>query len=118
MVLTTRNLNCSGFLRVDESLIYKPHHSDPDRTQVNQKMAVTVNLPAFTDYCERAFLSAYQTNALKGRTGLEWVIDQLGNQLKREYTDLSSRVHQVSSEVHEFSDKLFSGRSFNSANSS
>lgn len=65
MVLTTRNLNGSSFLRVDEKLTYMPHKTNPKQTILLQEAIVTVNLPAFTDYCEKAFLNTYQTNAIK-----------------------------------------------------
>jgi hypothetical protein len=82
---------------------------------LKQEASVSVNLPAFTDYCEKAFMSVYQTNALKvriartllmfiyfqGRSGVEWVIDHL----KREYNEFSNKV---SSEVAEMTDKVMS----------
>ncbi|KAI1731661.1 PRELI-like family domain-containing protein [Ditylenchus destructor] len=103
MVLNTRNLNCSSFLHVDERLIYSPSQSDPSKTQLKQEVAVSVNLPAFTDSCEKMFLNTYANNAMKGRNGLEWVIDQL----KREYNEISSKV---SSEVHGFSSKFLNSK--------
>jgi len=115
MVLFTRNLNCSGFLRVDERLVYKPHESDREKTVLKQEMSVEVDLPAFTGYCEQSFLNSYQSNAEKGRKGMEWVIDQmkLG---AREYAGITSKV---SSEVHDLSDKLLScTNAFSSAKSS
>uniref|UniRef100_A0AC34Q742 PRELI/MSF1 domain-containing protein n=2 Tax=Panagrolaimus sp. JU765 TaxID=591449 RepID=A0AC34Q742_9BILA len=88
MVLTTRNLNASSFLRVDEKLTYLPDPQHPGKTILKQEAMVNVNLPAFTDYCEKAFLHTYQTNALKGRKGVEWVIDNI----KREYNEISAKV--------------------------
>lgn len=99
MTLATRNLNALGFLRVDEKLVYTPDPANPYRTLLKQEAAVVVSLPAFTDYCEKAFLTAYQTNAVKGRKGVEWVIDHL----KREYQELSNKV---SHEMHDFSGKV------------
>lgn len=88
MTLVTRNLNGSSFLRVDEKLTYTPDPTNRNRTILKQEAAVTVNLPAFTDYCENSFLNTYSSNALKGPKGIEWVIDQI----KREYTGFSSKV--------------------------
>jgi hypothetical protein len=95
MVLTTRNLNAASFLRVDEVLIYSPDPSNPKKTILKQEATVNVNLPAFTDYCEKTFLNTYQTNALKGRKGLEYVIDHI----KREYVEISAKV---SAEMQDF----------------
>lgn len=86
-------------MRVDERLTYTPDPNDATRTMLKQEAIVAVNLPAFADYCEKAFLGVYQSNALKGRNGVEWVIDQL----KREYNEISAKV---SSEVHDLSDKV------------
>ncbi|ULU13984.1 hypothetical protein L5515_002556 [Caenorhabditis briggsae] len=97
--LTTRNLNGSSFLRVDEKLTYKPDQEDPNKTVLKQDVIVTITLPAFADYCEKTFLSIYSQNASKGRQGVEWVIDNL----KKEYEEISKKV---SSEVHEMSEKM------------
>ncbi|VBB27902.1 unnamed protein product [Acanthocheilonema viteae] len=69
-------MNAGRFLRVDERLLYKPDPYNEDRTILQQKASVNVDLPAFADYCEKMFLNIYETNAEKGRKGLEWVIDQ------------------------------------------
>ncbi|VDK71564.1 unnamed protein product, partial [Anisakis simplex] len=106
LTLTTRNLNGSSFLKVDEKLTYAPdpensqswllqvvvsanhckttfmamkrkkkcvltgisHNDSSDkglnnfRTILRQEAAVTVSLPAFTDYCEKTFLNVYECN--------------------------------------------------------
>jgi hypothetical protein len=95
MVLTTRNLNALSFLRVDEKLTYKPDPSNPGNTILTQEAVVNVNLPVWVDYCEKTFLNTYQTNALKGRKGVEWVIDNI----KREYQEISDKV---TSEMQDF----------------
>ncbi|KAK6031255.1 PRELI-like family protein [Ostertagia ostertagi] len=100
MALTTRNLNGSHFLRVDEKLTYTPLPDDPSKTILKQEAIVTITLPAFADYCEKTFIGVYSSNAAKGRKGVEWVIDQL----KKEYTDISSKI---SAEVHEMQEKVF-----------
>ncbi|KHJ92064.1 PRELI-like family protein [Oesophagostomum dentatum] len=99
MSLTTRNLNGSSFLRVDEKLTYTPLPEDPSKTILKQEAIVTITLPAFVDYCEKAFIGVYSTNAAKGRKGVEWVIDQL----KNEYTDISTKV---SAEVQGMQEKV------------
>lgn len=79
MTLITRNMNAGRFLRVDERLQYQPDPYNEDRTILRQEATVKVDLPAFADYCEKTFLNIYETNAEKGRKGLEWVIDQFNN---------------------------------------
>ncbi|PIO70099.1 PRELI-like family protein [Teladorsagia circumcincta] len=109
MALTTRNLNGSHFLRVDEKLTYTPLPDDPSKTILKQEAIVTITLPAFADYCEKTFIGVYSSNAAKGRKGVEWVIDQL----KKEYTDISSKI---SAEVLEMQEKVL--HAFKSADSS
>ncbi|KAK5980630.1 PRELI domain containing protein 3B [Trichostrongylus colubriformis] len=99
MALTTRNLNGSHFLRVDEKLTYTPLPGDPTKTILKQEAIVAITLPAFADYCEKTFIGVYSSNAAKGRKGVEWVIDQL----KKEYTDFSSKI---SAEVQEMQEKV------------
>ena len=101
MTLSTRNLNAISFLRVDERLTYSPDPADPQRTILKQEASVSVNLPTFKSYCESAFMNIYQTNALKGRSGVEWVIESL----KREYNEISSKV---STEMQDLPNKFMS----------
>lgn len=109
MSLTTRNLNGASFLRVDEKLTYTPLPEDPSKTILRQEASVTITLPAFADYCEKTFIGVYSSNATKGRKGVEWVIDQL----KKEYTDISTKV---SAEVQEMQEKVL--YAFKGANTS
>ncbi|EYC10667.1 PRELI-like family protein [Ancylostoma duodenale] len=109
MSLTTRNLNGSSFLRVDEKLTYTPLPEDPSKTILKQEAIVTITLPAFVDYCEKTFIGVYSSNAAKGRKGVEWVIDQL----KNEYSGISTKV---SAEVHEMQEKVMNA--FKGANQS
>uniref|UniRef100_A0AC35TQ41 PRELI/MSF1 domain-containing protein n=1 Tax=Rhabditophanes sp. KR3021 TaxID=114890 RepID=A0AC35TQ41_9BILA len=99
MSLLTRNLNGSSFMHINEKLTYVPHPSDPEKTILKQEASVDVSLPAFTDTCEKAFLHTYSTNAVKGRKGMEWVIDII----KKEYTELTNLFE---TEVAEISDKV------------
>lgn len=99
MTLTTRNLNGSSFMRVDERLTYQPHPTDPAKTVLRQEAIINMNLPAFADRCEKTFLNMYANNATKGRSGIEWVIDQF----KKEYNEITSKV---SSEVQEMGEKV------------
>lgn len=101
MTLKTVNLNCTNFISVDEKLTYKPHPQDPQKTVLEQETVVNVRGVPLIDYCEQLFLSKYETNANKGRLGIEWVI---GN-IKREYDEISTKL---SHEVLGLTDKLTS----------
>ena len=54
-------------MKVQEKLTYIPDPENPQRTILTQEAMVDVNLPAFTDYCEKTFLTTYQNNAYKVR---------------------------------------------------
>jgi len=99
MTLKTINLNCTNFVSVDEKLTYKPHPQDSSKTVLEQETIVTVRGVPLVDYCEKLFLSTYESNAKKGRQGIEWVIDNI----KREYEEISTKL---SHEVIGLSDKL------------
>lgn len=81
MRLMTKNLNLCNLLRFDERLTYTADPHNPERTLLKQEFSVDVSLPAFADYCERSFLSVYQKQAQKGPKALEWVIDELAQDL-------------------------------------
>ena len=55
--------------RITVCLLYKNYYLTTCffsyRTILKQEAVVVMNLPAFTDYCEKAFINVYQTNALK-----------------------------------------------------
>jgi len=101
MTLKTVNLNCTNFISVDEKLTYKPHPQDPQKTVLEQETVVHVRGVPLIDYCEQLFLSKYESNANKGRLGIEWVIENI----KREYDEISTKL---SHEVIGLSDKLTS----------
>jgi hypothetical protein len=88
MVLQTKNLNCTNFVSVDETLVYRPHPEDPNKTILEQSAIVSIRGIPLINYMEDMLTSAMSTNANKGRQGLEWVIDNL----KKEYDGLSKKI--------------------------
>lgn len=88
MVLQTRNLNCTNFVSVDETLIYRPHPDHPDKTILEQSAVVSIRGIPLIDYMENTLASTMSNNATKGRQAMEWVIDNI----KKEYEGLSNRL--------------------------
>jgi len=88
MVLQSRNLNCTNFVSVDETLIYRPHPDFPDKNLLEQSAIVSVKGIPLIDYMENTLTSAMSTNANKGRQAMEWVIDNI----KKEYDGLSKKL--------------------------
>jgi hypothetical protein len=88
MVLQTRNINCTNFVSVDETLVYRPHHEDPNKTVLEQSTSVTIRGIPLIDYMEDLLASTMSSNANKGRQAMEWVIDNI----KKEYDGLSKKL--------------------------
>jgi hypothetical protein len=88
MVLQTRNLNCTNFVSVDETLIYRPHPDHPDKTLLEQSTVVSVRGIPLINYMEDTLASTMSKNANKGRQAMEWVIDNI----KKEYEGFSKKI--------------------------
>jgi len=88
MVLQTKNLNCTNFVSVDETLVYRSHPDDPDKTLLEQSTVVSVRGIPLIHYMEDTLASTMSNNAKKGRQAMEWVIDNL----KKEYEGLSKKI--------------------------
>jgi len=101
MLLKSVNLNCIDFVSIDETLVYKPHPADPQKTLLEQSTIIRVRGVPLVNYCEGLITSSINSNAHKGRQAMEWVI---GN-IKQEYEELT---HKLSSDYLELSQKLSS----------
>lgn len=88
MILKTRNLNCTNFVSVDETLVYRPHSEDPNKTVLEQSTVVSIRGIPLIDYMENLLASTMRNNANKGRQAMEWVIDNI----KKEYDGLSKKI--------------------------
>jgi len=88
MELKTKNLNCTNFVSVDETLVYRPHPEDPNKTVLEQSTVVSISGIPLIDYMENLLASTMSSNSNKGREAMEWVI---GN-IKKEYDGLSKKI--------------------------
>jgi len=88
MVLKSRNLNCTNFVDINETLIYKPNPQDSSKTMLEQSALITMKGVPLTDYCENLMVSTWDNNAIKGRDAMEWVIKSI----KAEYEDLALKL--------------------------
>jgi len=88
MVLKTKNLNCTNFVSVDETLVYRPHPDDPEKTLLEQSAIVSIRGIPLINYMEDTLTSAMSKNAKKGLQGMEWVI----NNIKKEYDGFSKKL--------------------------
>jgi len=88
MVLQTRNLNCTNIVSVDETLVYRQHPDDPQKTLLEQSTVVSIRGVPLINYMEDLLASTMSSNANKGRQAMEWVIDNI----KKEYDGFSKKI--------------------------
>lgn len=88
MMLKSKNLNCTKFVDIDETLIYKPHPDDSSKTLMEQSAVITMKGIPLVDYCENLMASTINKNADKGRLAMEMVIDRI----KQEYEDFAQKI--------------------------
>lgn len=77
MTLRSRNITCSYFVTVDETLVYRPHPDNPNKTVLEQSAVIKVAGVPLIDRMESIVESSINTNAHKGRSALEWVINSI-----------------------------------------
>jgi hypothetical protein len=73
---------------VDETLVYRPHSEDPNKTILEQSTVVSIRGIPLIDYMENLLASTMSSNANKGRQAMEWVIDNI----KKEYDGFSKKI--------------------------
>lgn len=91
--LESRNLTLGHLVTVHERMEYFPHPQDRSKTCLKQQSTVKVNVPFLSGYLERLLIENFEKNAMKGRNGMEWVIDRIKEE------DSSNKVKQESSDI-------------------
>ncbi len=76
-LLRTRNLTFNNIINVDETLVYKTHPHDENKTILTQESCLTVKNVPLTNYMENLIASSMTNNAHKGRQAIEYVIDRM-----------------------------------------
>ncbi|XP_052716818.1 PRELI domain containing protein 3A-like isoform X3 [Crassostrea angulata] len=88
--LQSKNLTLGHLVTVHERMEYFPHPQDRSKTCLKQQSTVKVNVPFLSGYLERLLIENFEKNAMKGRNGMEWVIDRIKEE------DSSNKVKQSS----------------------
>nr|XP_011432462.2 PRELI domain containing protein 3A isoform X3 [Crassostrea gigas] len=91
--LESRNLTLGHLVTVHERMEYFPHPQDRSKTCLKQQSTVKVNVPFLSGYLERLLIENFEKNAMKGRNGMEWVMDRIKEE------DSSNKVKQESSDI-------------------
>jgi hypothetical protein len=77
--LRTRNLTCNNIINVDETLCYSIHPNDENKTLLKQEAIITVQNVPLIDYLENLLYSRINSNAIKGRQAIEFIIHKMNN---------------------------------------
>nr|XP_034336216.1 PRELI domain containing protein 3B isoform X4 [Crassostrea gigas] len=86
-------LTLGHLVTVHERMEYFPHPQDRSKTCLKQQSTVKVNVPFLSGYLERLLIENFEKNAMKGRNGMEWVMDRIKEE------DSSNKVKQESSDI-------------------
>jgi len=75
--MKTRNISCNNIISIDETMVYRTHPSDANKTLLEQKTEITVKNVPLTDFLENKLYTTINSNAHNGRKAIEWVIVQM-----------------------------------------
>nr|CAB3266369.1 protein slowmo homolog 1-like [Phallusia mammillata] len=81
--LSSKNYNFLDYIVVDETLTYTPDEKDPNSTLLRQQWKVTCKNLSFTGFLENAMGTTMMSTASKGRQGIEFVINQVREEVDR-----------------------------------
>jgi len=96
MTLKTANIDCTSFIEVDEQLTYSVHPEKPNQTLLTQSTSISMFNVPWVDRLERMMLDTFKGNTHKGRSALEWAIDNI----HKEWELLSNQVaNEVKNEI-------------------
>jgi hypothetical protein len=116
MTLKTTNVDCSSFVDIDEKLQYTPHPDDPSKTLLTQSTEITLFNVPFVDRLEQMMVDTFSANSQKGRTALEWAIENaqrewedIGRKIDKEVHLLSQMAHGIDKQVNEMAAEVSRG---------
>ena len=83
MELSSTNLSFCNVVSMKERMKYSQHPDDPSKTLCTSEMVVTVRNVPLTTYMEDIVVSTVSKNAGKGRIAMEYVVDKLKNETRK-----------------------------------
>ena len=96
MTLKTTNVTFGSFLSVDEVLMYQQHPTDPTKTLLQQQATVSVEGVPLSTYMEDVLTRNISFNASRGRLGLEWVINKINTEVRKQLQQIQFYVSKKS----------------------
>merc|ERR1711876_123720 len=85
-----------------EQMSYFPHPEDQSKTIMRQETIVTVKGVPLTSYMESIIVNTVSSNANKGRSAIDWVVDAIGKESK----NISGVLDKITDHVQELRDTV------------
>jgi len=102
MEMKSVNLTFCSFVNMKEQMSYFPHPEDSSKTILRQETLVTVKGVPLTDYMESIIVNTVSSNASKGKTAIDWVVDKVSNESK----NISDKLDKITDHVLELRDTV------------
>lgn len=102
MEMKSINLTFCSFVNMKEQMSYFPHPEDQSKTIMRQETIVTVQGVPLTSYMESIIVNTVSSNANKGRTAIDWVVDAIGKESK----NISGVLDKITDHVQELRDTV------------
>jgi len=102
MEMKSINLTFCSFVNMKEQMSYFPHPEDQSKTIMRQETIVTVKGVPLTSYMESIIVNTVSSNANKGRSAIDWVVDAIGKESK----NISGVLDKITDHVQELRDTV------------
>jgi len=97
MEMKSINLTFCSFVNMKEQMSYYPHPEDQSKTLMRQETIVTVQGVPLTSFMESLIVNTVSSNANKGRSAMDWVVEKVGQESK----NISSILDKITDNVQE-----------------
>merc|ERR1712002_1118588 len=99
MEMRSRNLSFNNFVTMEETMTYRPHPEQSDKTLMKQETIVTVQGVPLTSYMESIIVNTVSNNSNKGKAAMDWIVDKLGEECSA--LSISSSLDRIKLEILE-----------------
>jgi len=97
MEMRSRNLSFNNFVTMEETMTYRPHPEQSDKTLMKQETIVTVQGVPLTSYMESIIVNTVSKNSNKGKAAIDWIVEKLGQECSA--LSISSSLDKIKSEI-------------------
>merc|ERR1712002_591812 len=97
MEMRSRNLSFNNFVTMEETMTYRPHPEQSDKTLMKQETIVTVQGVPLTSYMESIIVNTVSKNSNKGKAAIDWIVEKLGQECSA--LSISSSLDKIKQEI-------------------